>query len=95
MKTDLYTKAVLTVIAICLSIIAIKDLEIFPKAYADNPSANVKTNPNYGLIPLGGTIDVNIVDINTSDKLGVNIAEVGGYSFSGKIPVVIKENQDK
>lgn len=34
MKTDLYTKVVLTVIAICLVILAAKDLQLVPKAYA-------------------------------------------------------------
>lgn len=31
MKTDTYTKSILTIIAIALSIIAIKDIDIIPK----------------------------------------------------------------
>jgi len=35
-----------------------------------------------------GTQDVRIVDINTSDKLEVTIADIG---YSVKVPVVIKD----
>ena len=88
MKTDLYTKAVLTVIAVCLTVMVLKDADIVPTARAAGNS-----NTHYGLVPLNadGTINVNIksgsetmkveiVDINTSDKLNVNIAEVNTYS---------------
>ena len=34
MQPDLYTKAVLTVIAACLIILASKELQLIPKAYA-------------------------------------------------------------
>ena len=58
---------------------------------------------NYGLVPLNAdgsidvniksnssTMDVNIVDISTSDELDVNIDEVGGYSNYGIVPVEVK-----
>lgn len=95
MKTDFYTKAVLTVIAICLTIIAIKQVEIIPNAYAETPKTHFNTNMNYCLVPLNadGTINVNI--ISNSSVMDVNIEEVGGYSCYSKLPVVIKENQDK
>ena len=35
MKFDLYTKSILTVIAICLTINVLKDFDIMPKAYAN------------------------------------------------------------
>ena len=103
MKTDYYTKAVLTVIAICLTIIVIKQVDLVPKAYAETPKSNLNTNINYGLVPLNAdgsidvsiksnssTMDVNIVDISTSDELDVNIDEVGGFSTFGTIPVKVK-----
>jgi hypothetical protein len=103
MKTDLYTKVVLTVIAFCLTIIVLNQIEIFPKAYAGPTPTSLKTNINYGLVPLNAdgsidvnlksatsTIDVDIVDISTSDELEVNIEEVGGFSTFGTVPVKIK-----
>ena len=103
MKTDFYTKAVLTVIAICLTIIALKQVDIIPNAHAEPSKATLNTNMNYGLVPLNAdgsidvniksnssTMDVNIVDISTSDELDVNIDEVGGYSNYGIVPVEVK-----
>ncbi len=103
MKTDFYTKAVLTVIALCLTIIVLKQVDIIPNAYAATPKTKLNTNMNYGLVPLNAdgsidvniksnssTMDVNIVDISTSDELDVNIDEVGGYATYGKVPVEIK-----
>jgi hypothetical protein len=65
MKTDFYTKTILTVIAICLTINVLKDFDFIPKAYAtenNKTELNMPTNKNYGLVPLNtnGTIDVNI-----------------------------------
>tara|TARA_B110000046_G_scaffold18544_1_gene17728 strand:+ start:1427 stop:1819 length:393 start_codon:yes stop_codon:yes gene_type:complete len=95
MKTDFYTKTVLTVIAFCLSILVMKDLDIIPKAYANENNNSLSANINYGLVPLNpdGSIDVNIK--SNSDIISVNIEEVGGWSTFGKVPVVIKENEDK
>ncbi|MBQ4803080.1 hypothetical protein J8L88_09495 [Aquimarina sp. MMG015] len=96
MKTDTYTKSILTIIAIALSIIAIKDIDIIPKAYANDNSIL----PNYGLIPINedGTItvklatneelDVNIKSISTYDKLKIDINKV---STSEELNVNIDE----
>ena len=110
MKLDLYTKSVLTVIAICLTINVVKDFDIIPKAYAGETKTNVENklnlspNKNYGLIPVNAdgsidvniksseTMDVSIKDIDTYDNLGVEIEYV---SSNVKIPVVVKENEDK
>ena len=91
MKTDFYTKTVLTVIAICLTIIVLKEVEIIPKAYAGPSENNLNTSMNYGLVPLNkdGSIDVKIV--SSSDKIDVNIEEVGGFWVGGStLPVKIK-----
>ena len=47
MKTDVYTKTVLTVIACCLLYFAAKDLSVVPVVHAQS----------------GGPIDVNIVQV--------------------------------
>ncbi len=74
MKTDRYTKVILTIIAVCLTFNVAKDLEIVPKAYAN--TTDTTTNP----LPLPTeTIDVRIVDINTYDELNVNLKSVDTY----------------
>lgn len=100
MKTDLYTKIVLTVIAVCLTIMVFKQIDFVPTVNASPPELMLDPEVNYGLVPLNadGTIDVNIKtssstievdieDISTSDELHVNIDEVGGSSVYGRIPV--------
>jgi len=103
MKTDYYTKALLTVIAVFLTIIVVKQIDIIPNANAETTMPNYNRNMNYGLVPVNddgsinvnikstsSTMDVNIVDISTFDELDVNIDEVSGFSVSGKVPVEIK-----
>ncbi|PVW13977.1 hypothetical protein [Marixanthomonas spongiae] len=79
MKNDLYTKTILTVIAICLTINVIKDLEIIPKAHASKNT--VETSSDYKLVPISdnNTLDVRIVDIDTYDELDVNINSIDTY----------------
>lgn len=52
MKTDYYTKTVLTIIAICLIIIALRQTDLTSNAYANSPTDHLKNNVNYGLVPL-------------------------------------------
>jgi hypothetical protein len=94
MKLDLYTKSILTIIAVCLTINVLKDFDIMPKAYANEPlknQQNLLPNKNYGLIPVNtdGTIDVNIKSSSTMD---VNIESI---STRDKMRVIIKSNEDK
>jgi hypothetical protein len=75
MKTDLYTKTLLTIIAACLTVIVVQQLDIIPSVYATE-----KNGPdNLDLSPFTETIDVRIVDINTYDELNVNIKSVDTY----------------
>lgn len=98
MKTDKYTKIVLTIIAICLINLSLRDVSIFPQAHAGSP--NNSPSPNYGLVPLNedgsitvrlsntDEIDVNIKGIDTSDQLQVDLAEI---STSDELDVNIDE----
>ena len=107
MKTDRYTKTVLTIIAACMVVNLLKEVDILPKAYANTPTAPAlpTPKPNYALVPVSadGSInvktvnstptDVNIVSIRTSDELDVNVnlEKIGGYSTYGEIPVKVKQ----
>jgi len=81
MKSDLYTKTVLTIIAICLSINVITGLELIPSAYASETIVSPMVTSEYKLVPINesGTMDVRIVDINTSDELNVNLKNIDTY----------------
>ena len=79
MKTDLYTKTILTVITICLTINVVQQLELIPKAHAATEGPN--GNTEYALVPISDveTLDVRIVDNNTYDELNVNLKSVDTY----------------
>lgn len=105
MKTDRYTKVVLTVIAACLVINILEKIDIMPKAYASGDGEPTSVGSNYAVVPLNedGSIsvsltntapmDVNIVGIRTNDDLDVNVnlQKIGGYSTYGEIPVKVKQ----
>ena len=75
MKTDLYTKTILTVIAVCLTLNLVQQFELIPSAYASEEKKEI----DLGLPNLTETIDVRIVDINTYDELNVNLKSVDTY----------------
>lgn len=81
MKTDSYTKFILTVIAICLTINVGVQLELFPVAHATAATTSPELSTEYAVVPLSesNTIDVRIVDINTYDELNVNLKSVDTY----------------
>ena len=74
MKVDKFTKVVLTVIAVNLTILTVKNLDIIPRAYANEPTNNLELAPNvnYGLVPLNedGSINVNL---SSSDVIDVRL----------------------
>lgn len=97
MKTDKYTKVLLTIIALCLINLSLRGVDFFPKAYAgEGNDAGLK----YGLVPLNDDgsitvrlspmdeIDVNITDISTTDELRIDLAEI---STSDEMDVNIEE----
>lgn len=78
MKTDLYTKIVLTIIAAALTI------NLFKGFFTIQAKAAVTSNRRVIEVPVkaDGTIDVNIKSIND---------EMFAFSGSAPIPVVIKK----
>jgi hypothetical protein len=80
MKTDLFTKSVLTVIAFCLTVNLIGQLELIPEAHAAESTPSTLSS-DYMLVPVSeaNTMDVRIVDINTYDELNVNLKSVDTY----------------
>ncbi|MDX1462936.1 MAG: hypothetical protein R3359_07760 [Marinirhabdus sp.] len=81
MKTDAYTKVVLTVIAACLTINLFTTIDVMPKAYASDSHTVEDLPKHYKLVPLSenNTLDVRIVDINTYDELNVNLKSIDSY----------------
>ena len=79
MKTDKYTKTILTIIAICLTINVIKDFEIIPSAYANEPEKISEIPTGYKVVHMNEVMDVRLVDINTYDELNVNLKGVDTY----------------
>ena len=82
MKTDMYTKTVLTVIAAALLVIAFQNVDIFPKANASKSTSafvSIPVNPD-------GSINVKMMD-----NMKVDISAVGGSSVYGTIPINMKE----
>ncbi len=70
MKTDNYTKTILTIIAICLTINVLKNFDMVPSTYA---AEKMDTKP------VNEVMDVRLVDINTYDELNVNLKSVDTY----------------
>ncbi len=97
MKTKIgYLNFILTVCAITLTVIALQNAEIIPKVHA-SAGYGFALNEK-GELPvkiMNSTMDVNLVDISTSDELDINIDEVGGHSCYYDVPVTIKKNEDK
>ena len=101
MKSDLYTKIILTVIAVNLTVLTFMKLDIVPKVNATGTGeTSYPAEVKYGLVPLNedGSItvklansdelDVNITGISTGDNLNVAIKEVDTWD---KMNVTIKK----
>lgn len=89
MKPDFYTKAVLTVIALCLVVLVFQRVDVIPTAYAERAKP-LSAPASYGLVPVNadGSIDVNIKSV--TETMNVNIDEVGGRATYGTVNVRIK-----
>jgi hypothetical protein len=89
MKTDLYTKSILTIIAVALIMLVFKNPGSFNEANAGPANFNnMQLNGKYTLLPLNedGSINVKMVD-----EMDVNIRSIGGSSIYGSLPVNLKE----
>lgn len=99
MKTDIYTKSVLTLIAAALCTIAVQNMNLVPEAKAAaggiNSFASVPVNPDGSInVRMVDVMDVNLSRIGGSSVYGaipVNLKEMAGSSFYGAMPVNIKE----
>lgn len=88
MKSNLYLKIILTVIAVNLTLLTAKELNLISTANAaDVPSKIGKNGTNYGFIPVNedGTINVRI---KNSDVMDVRIKSV--YYPSSWEPIKVK-----
>lgn len=66
MKTDAYIKVVLTVIAVCLTVIVLKDLEIVQTAQAKTDKLELAS-------PQSSPIEVKITNWSSGDAIPVSL----------------------
>lgn len=89
MKTNNYLKIVLTVIAINLTLLTAKELNLIPVANAANvPVKPAKGGTNYGFIPVNddGTISVKV---SNSDAINVKLTAISSsYTWD---PINVKQ----
>ncbi|MFL5763976.1 MAG: hypothetical protein ACJ77K_08555 [Bacteroidia bacterium] len=98
MRTDLYTKCILTVIATALIALFFKKETVVSTAAAAtnfNKFASVPVNQDGSInVRLVSDMDVNIRSVGGSSVSGsipINLKEIGGSSFYGALPVNLKE----
>jgi hypothetical protein len=95
MKTDSFTKFLLFVIAINLTIHTLSQFDVIPKAYAnsDSTSFNSPNHIKYGLVPLTeeGTISVSIDHVDEHTLFNTNLKYVGMERTDGSIEVDISD----
>jgi hypothetical protein len=99
MKTDLYTKIILTVIAAALSVQTLHRLITPDEAHAGPANFNRFSGPAVNEdgsinVRMASDMDVNIRSVGGSSVYGalpVNLKELAGSSFYGTLPVNIKE----
>jgi len=63
MRLDIYTRTLLTVIAVCLVVITIRTVSVIPEAKAAGPTTctgQITANPYGGTQPMVGGYQVNI-----------------------------------
>ena len=111
MKTNLYLQFILTVIALNLTVLTLKQLDMFPTAHAAGPigippSITAATDVNIvsinGQSIFGGMVPITIKDVETSDKLNVEVhgwktydvpqVDIKKISTYDKMPVEVKNN---
>jgi len=111
MKTNLYLQFILTVIAINLTALTLKQFDIIPSAYATSPTVtppNQSATTDVNIVSVngqriyGGLVPVTLKDIETNDKLAVEVkgwqtydvpqVDIKRISTSDKMNVEVKNN---
>jgi hypothetical protein len=93
MKTDRYTKTLLTVIAICLVILVFKGTGMIQSTNANEAARSNRNNINFGMIPINsdGSINVHIKsDSAEKDIIDVNIESCSTTAFMMAEPISVK-----
>lgn len=79
MKIDRFTKVVLTVIAINLTILTLSKIELIRPAKANSSDYDISNSfSNYAMVPLNDDGSIN-VKLMGSEKIDVNIADISTY----------------
>lgn len=102
---DNYTKSILTVIAACLVILTMNQVDLIPSARANGDEVRFNAEAkNYGIIPVNedGSVSVrldnldemkvDITGISTYDELNINLDEIGGGFVSSGGPIKMEMN---
>ena len=91
MKPDTYTKTMLTVIAGCLVLLVLNQLNLVPVVKA---SDNTVTNAGTVNVPVNedGTIDVRLKENLNEKIMDVNVVRVSGNSVREGLPIIPKEH---
>lgn len=90
MKTDAYTKSVLTVIALCLVILVLRGVDLVPRATA-SATVPVQDVPTRGPILVNNDGSINVRLTGIEGPLNVNVASVGGTRvYDARVPVQIR-----
>lgn len=96
MKPDTFTKIILTVIAINLTLLTVDRFTFVEKANAAHllkPKFSQESQSNIVLpVNADGTVDVHIKSLPSNIKLEVNLDEIGGSHIYRTIPVEIENN---
>jgi hypothetical protein len=97
MKTDLYTKIVLSIIAFALCTIAYQNMHFVNTANAE-PKTTLSDEINVNIAHIGGSgiygsLPVNLKEMNGSSfsVLPVNVKELNGSSVYNALPINVKE----
>lgn len=83
MKTDIYTKTILTIIAGALLVLVFQNSKLVNEARADKTDFN-----KFASIPINNDGSINV---KMSSDMDVNIHSIGGSSVYGTLPVNLKE----
>lgn len=81
MKTDIYTKTMLTVIAGALIVLAFQNTQVVT-------TANASKAAGFAAVPVNADGSINVT---MADNMKVDIAAIGGSSVYGALPMNLKE----